>query len=63
MWQNAVFETTIYKPAVIVANKLDLKGADLNLRILKKYVNGKLPIVAMSCEQKKGLDELGKSYF
>ena len=61
--ENAIFETTIYKPAVIVANKLDLKGADLNLRILKKYVNGKLPIVAMSCEQKTGLDELGKTVF
>jgi uncharacterized protein len=60
---NAVFETTIYKPAVIVANKLDLKGAELNLRMLKKYVNGKLPIVAMSCEKKAGLEELGKAIF
>jgi ribosome-interacting GTPase 1 len=61
--ENAVFETTIYKPAVIVANKMDLKGADLNLKILKKYVNDKLPVTAMSCEQKKGLDELGKAVF
>jgi ribosome-interacting GTPase 1 len=61
--ENAVFETTIYKPAVIVANKIDLKGADLNLKILKKYVNDKLPVTAMSCEQKKGLDELGKAVF
>jgi ribosome-interacting GTPase 1 len=60
---NAVFETTIYKPAVIVANKLDLKGAELNLKILKKYVNGKLPIVGMSCQDKKGLEELGKAIF
>ena len=27
MWRTLVFETTTYKPAVIVANKLDLKGA------------------------------------
>ena len=59
--EDAIFETTIYKPAVIVANKLDLKGAAANLRRLKQYVNGRLPVVAMSCEQKTGIDELGKT--
>jgi ribosome-interacting GTPase 1 len=59
--EDAIFETTTYKPAVIVANKLDLKGAELNLRILKKYVNNKLPVIAMSCEQKTGLKELGQA--
>ncbi len=61
--EDAVFETTTYKPAVIVANKLDLKGAAANLRILKQYVNGKLPVIAMSCEQKTGIPELGKALF
>jgi ribosome-interacting GTPase 1 len=46
-----------------VANKLDLKGAVANLRVLKKHVNGKLPVIAMSCERKVGLDELGKALF
>jgi ribosome-interacting GTPase 1 len=59
--ENAIFETTTYKPAVIVANKLDLPGAQTNLRRLKQYVNGKLPIISMSCEQKKGINELGKA--
>jgi ribosome-interacting GTPase 1 len=61
--EDAIFETTIYKPAVVVANKLDLKGAQASLRVLKRYVNGKLPVVAMSCERKEGLDELGKALF
>jgi len=61
--EDAIFETTTYKPALVVANKLDLPDSAANLRILKKYVNGKLPIVAMSCEQKTGLDELGKALF
>ena len=61
--EDAIFESTIYKPAVIVANKLDLKGAQANLRHLKSFVNGKLPIVAMSCENKVGLQELGKALF
>ena len=57
--EDAVFETTTYKPAVVVANKLDLKGTAANLKLLKQYVNGRLPIVAMSCEQKTGINELG----
>ncbi len=61
--EDAIFETMTYKPAVVVANKLDLKGAEANLRRLKKYVNGKLPVIAMSCEQKTGIDELGKALF
>lgn len=61
--EEAVFETTTYKPALIVANKLDLPGAAANLQVLKKHVNGKIPIVAMSCEQKMGVDELGKVIF
>ena len=61
--EDAIFETTTYKPAVVVANKLDLKGAEANLRRLKQYVNGKLPVIAMSCEQKTGIDELGKALF
>jgi len=61
--EDAIFETTTYKPAVVVANKLDLKGAAANLRLLKQYVNGKLPVVAMSCELKTGIDELGKALF
>jgi ribosome-interacting GTPase 1 len=61
--EDAIFESTIYKPAVIVANKLDLPGAQANLNKLKQHVKGKLPIVAMSCEKKTGIDELGKALF
>src|SRR3989304_5072951 len=46
--EDAIFESTIYKPAVVVANKLDLKGSAANLRHLKSFVNGTLPIVAIS---------------
>ncbi len=61
--ENAIYETTMYKPAVIVANKLDLKGAQSNLRRLKAFLNGKLPIVAMSAQNKVGIQELGKAVF
>ena len=59
--EDSIFETTTYKPAVIVANKMDLKPAAANLKLLTQYVNGKLPIVPMSCEQKTGIIELGRA--
>ena len=61
--EDAIFESTIYKPAVIVANKLDLPGAAANLQCLKQHVKNKLPVVAMSCERKLGMEELGKGLF
>jgi hypothetical protein len=61
--EDAIFETTTYKPALVVGNKLDLPGSEANLRVLKKFINGKLPIVAMSCEHKIGVDELGRALF
>jgi ribosome-interacting GTPase 1 len=61
--ENAIYENTIYKPAVIVANKLDLPGTMANLRQLKQHVGGKLPIVPMSCERKLGIQDLGKAIF
>jgi len=61
--ENAIYENTIYKPAVIVANKLDIKGTAPNLKALQAYVNGRLPIVPMSCERKLGIQELGKAIF
>jgi hypothetical protein len=61
--EDAIFESTIYKPALIVANKLDLKGAEANLRRLEAHVAGKLPIIAVSCEQKRGLEQLGGALF
>ena len=61
--EDAVFESTIYKPTLVVANKLDVKGAERNLRVLKRYLNGKLPVIAVSCERRTGLNELGRALF
>jgi ribosome-interacting GTPase 1 len=61
--EDAIFESTIYKPAVVVGNKLDLKGSAANLRVLERYVKGKLPIIAVSCLEKRGLELLGAALF
>jgi small GTP-binding protein len=61
--EDAIFESTIYKPAVIVANKMDLKGTEANLRLLKSHVRGGLPILPVSCRNLTGLEKLGETLF
>ena len=61
--EDAIFERTVYKSAVIVANKIDLANAEANLRLLTAYVDNKLPIIAVSCKTKFGLEKLGETLF
>jgi ribosome-interacting GTPase 1 len=61
--EEAIYETTMFKPTLIVANKLDVKGAESNFQALSRHVQGKLPIIGISCEQKRGLSELGEKVF
>jgi ribosome-interacting GTPase 1 len=61
--EDAVFESTTYRPTVIVANKLDLPGAEANLRLLERYVAKKIPVIAVSCEKRFGLEKLGGALF
>jgi ribosome-interacting GTPase 1 len=61
--EDAIFESTTYRPAVIVANKLEREDAEVNLKHLEDFVLGRAPIVAVSCEKKKGLGRLGKVLF
>jgi ribosome-interacting GTPase 1 len=61
--EDAVFESTIYKPAVVVANKIDLEGSEAALEQLKAYVGNRMPINPVSCEKKLGLESLGATLF
>ena len=61
--EDAIFESTVYKPAVIIANKIDLEGSEANLKFLEDYVGNKLPILAVSCEKRCGLEKLGETMF
>lgn len=61
--EDSIFENTIYKPAVIVANKIDLKGAQANLNRLEKYVDKQIPIIPVSTQKRIGLEKLGQTLF
>jgi ribosome-interacting GTPase 1 len=60
--EDAIFESATYKPAIILANKLDLEGAEKSLRALG-FLAGEVPVIAVSCEQKTGLETLGQMLF
>jgi ribosome-interacting GTPase 1 len=61
--EEAVFESMVFKPTIIIANKIDLEGAEGNFRLLKAYVGSKLPVIAVSTVSKEGLDKLGETLF
>jgi hypothetical protein len=61
--EEAIFENTVYKPAVIVANKTDVRSAKANLSLLQSHVAGRLPIVAVSCTNGNGLGQLAETLF
>ncbi|MCW4047911.1 MAG: 50S ribosome-binding GTPase [Candidatus Bathyarchaeota archaeon] len=61
--EDAIFESTTYRPAVVVANKLDLPGAEAGLRRLEAFVAGRMPVVSVSCEKRMGLERLGPVLF
>ncbi|MEM2995794.1 MAG: GTPase [Candidatus Bathyarchaeia archaeon] len=61
--EDAVFESTVYKPAVIVANKMDVEDAEEKLKTLEAYVNGKIPIIAVSCKNRLNTEKLGETLF
>lgn len=61
--EDAVFQNTIYKPAIIVANKIELKGSEAALKHLKSFAGSKLPVTAVSCERRYGLESLGAALF
>jgi ribosome-interacting GTPase 1 len=61
--EDTVFQSTIYKPAIIVANKIELKGSEVALKHLKSFAGSKLPVTAVSCERRYGLEGLGAALF
>ncbi|MEA2090033.1 MAG: GTPase, partial [Thermoproteota archaeon] len=61
--EDAVFESTTYHPAVIIANKTDQPKAAENLETLRKAVDNQLPIIAVSCKTKQGLKKLASTLF
>jgi len=61
--EDAIFESTVYRPAIIIANKADLPGAAKRLEQLKDFVGEKMKIFPVSCQAETRLDKLGSEIF
>ena len=61
--EDTIFESTVYRPAIIVANKTDASEAMKNLKELERFVGNQVPIVPISCKTRSGLEKLGTDIF
>ena len=61
--EDAIFEGTVYRPAIIIANKVDIPNAAERIEQLKDLVGEEMKILAVSCKAKSGLEKLGYEIF
>ncbi len=61
--EDAIFENTVYRPAIVVANKLDTVEATKNLEELKTFLDDKYTLLTVSCKNTLGFEELGAQLF
>jgi hypothetical protein len=61
--EDAIFESTVYRPAIVVANKTDLPQTTKAFREVERSGGGLLRIVPISCKTGYGLEELGFEIF
>jgi len=61
--EDSIFEGTVYRPAIIIANKADVPNAAKRIEQLKGLVGEEMKILPVSCKAKFGLDKLGSEIF
>jgi ribosome-interacting GTPase 1 len=61
--EDSIFESVVFHPALVVANKFDVQGASANLQELKRRVDSGLNIVPVSCKTGFGLQTFGAELF
>jgi len=61
--EDAIFEGTVYRLAIIVANKADVPNAAKRIEQLKGFVGEEMKILPVSCKAKFGLEKLGSEIF
>jgi len=61
--EDAIFEGTVYRPAIVIANKADIPNAAERIEQLKGLVGEEMKILPVSCKAKFGLEKLGSEIF
>lgn len=61
--EDAIFEGTVYRSAIILANKADILNAEEKIEQLKEVAGVEMNILPISCKTKSGLEKLGQEIF
>jgi small GTP-binding protein len=61
--EDAVFESTVYRPAIIVANKADAPNASRKMKKLNSLVGNQIRNILISCKTRNGIKKLGIELF
>ena len=62
--EESLFSSLVYKPTILVANKLDMAGAEKNLIRLEESMKGvEIPLIPISCKNNRGLEKIGDHIF
>jgi len=61
--ENALFEDTSYKPAIVVANKADASEVEMQVGSLRNLIAGRLEVFPVSCLTGYGISELREGIF
>jgi ribosome-interacting GTPase 1 len=61
--ENSIFESGVFRPAIVVANKFDIKGAERNFRKLRSLSTCNFETFPVSCKTRLGLNRLGAALF
>jgi ribosome-interacting GTPase 1 len=61
--EDAIFENTVHKPAIIIANKTDVPNADGRMEQLRGFLKEEMGILPISCKTEYGLEKLGSEIF
>jgi ribosome-interacting GTPase 1 len=62
--ENSLFSSNIFKPSIIIANKIELSGSREKFNHFKKYLeNYKIQVLGVSCINNQGFEKLGNLIF
>lgn len=61
--EDAIFAATVYRPVLLVVNKMDTQNAGEEFQKIREFVSNQLRLLPISCKTGEGLDKLGKAIF
>jgi len=62
--EESLFSSLVYRPTLLIANKMDAEGAGEKLARLKEFMKDReIPIIPASCKNNEGLESLGDYIF